>query len=1723
MSSTPYTLPTVMIKPTSTSVNIFASVDRNLLDANTSQSPLTNDKIESVQHPNPNHLAQRDESMKALPDESGSQSSFSHNNDDMGIKQPLITDDAKKGKKRKMTTDSNNPQDDDTLKVTKTKKVSKVETVPGTSLKICPSCGTVAETTKAKKCVNCQKFFYDNDDKGFKGDETSKPKPRRRRRRMKLETLPGTSLKICSSCGAVAETPKAKKCQKCQKFFYDHWAQRCRVPPCPKCYFSRRARAKEKPPFTCDRCGFELPSHPIFEGDQSLINFTNASFAIAKLESSDSKPPELIPSQSEPLSSSGNSIEKQPPPDGQNLPQQNSSSGLSQCDGIYTADVPVFGSSTTSSVSVNPVLDARPITKLAVNSSSKSVSDTGSSENSAISAIPHSGLDGDRSAGKQEMLISEVWMPGESTISLVKTNANTPQNDNQGEKSESPAFVSVETPATSSRPETETKPLEKPAVMFAIEERPTAGLVSGPVKTATETMSQEPDRVAEQNVLVTVPQVAHSIENVPLFVPTQRDAGNDRVSHQNTLRTPTVFSTIETKTVATVHRAANVNMVCNTSPILNVNLASSSPKPTMLTSASAISKPVDAPLPQFLHKQMQQTNFTMSTPSVAHPQMPTVLSNLEQHISFSGVPQIDPITPQVLASSLSESLLIPTGSKVSSQVQTGSQATLPMTTSTPSGTVAMTQAGNLSLYETMNSLFSSASILANTKQLDQLTSLSPSSTALTASTATPAPKLLPIEDKVITGTTSDKFSTSNPCHIQRKHDFTESAFSGNTIKFVDQFHDQSSSFANSWCNPVQTFNPLQSTVGHVSILPALSLSNIAPLTSVVQSPAPQPSLVSNQSSEKTISTAKNLRSQGIAPSVTLAIASSPTPKVTFPTIVPSVPTGVSSLGYSGLPSTSASPQQAVSQLLQHSQKLGVNFGKSLPNVPSLKKIKELVEMTVKQQHKQQQHQVLLQKQRQLLVDQLQTQIQIQKHILKSRSDGGSSTSEKQETSAKKQKNSSQTKKRQKSRSSETVPILPKKPKKNSPIPKLSRISTPELELVTDLICAPPEKTDNEQISPPLLETKNSSEQPSSAGVSIGTQAVSSKQAKGNSVGNQPFSNEGSLACNETFPMIDNTSGDTKDTVESSHSSFSVCPPLTSSGAHDNEGVYSPIARPTLSSFPFLPPPLVSSLPNHSEQLFLSDSKPERSVLSPSICSTLQPVTVESKAIVSTQSTLSTSHSVHTSTVSPSSFQKIEVNTSTVYQIPGHDKIHVSLLKPGSTCTPISPGTVIGLPIQSQTIAASSSIGGKMKYQNFALSHPKLSVIATVETQERSQVAENNQVYTRPPISSDPVSQLIKEGSECVSTALTKEDNSMIQTDLTSEATIPAGNVPKIPFIFEKLASTIQTRINMALSKPSTWSSEEKQVTTNDTSIYQCQHDEVMPLSSTTSPLVTTSESKESGEIQESALNPLDVFDSNSFDTLPVEKHPLPSLSGDPLLATNLDPKTHLDSQLQPTSDSASQEDLATVVNIVSPVCSVPKLVSSHHHEPKSINTANTSTIESIDSSDTASVSRPPFTRQTVVPARPGMVTVQVCSSLPSNLPSALIKTSSTASIPSPPSLPKNYPNILRPRGTVTATIGNVLVQNLQSLSPSFPPITGLSASSSLPESVKSPKVVPKRGVFVSVLDTIEPGASKVSAVARSKRSRLQLAPLIEEDEERKLTQRQDSNTSSECSIVCVSL
>ena len=117
-----------------------------------------------------------------------------------------------------------------------------------------------AEDTSSRDAVSVKEESPEQDKDS---SLTSEPKAKRRRTNPSSTATKGaassaSAVKTCSNCGTVSAKPMSKKCHNCQKFFYDHWAQRCRIPPCPKCHFSRKARGCAMVPKSCERCGYQL-------------------------------------------------------------------------------------------------------------------------------------------------------------------------------------------------------------------------------------------------------------------------------------------------------------------------------------------------------------------------------------------------------------------------------------------------------------------------------------------------------------------------------------------------------------------------------------------------------------------------------------------------------------------------------------------------------------------------------------------------------------------------------------------------------------------------------------------------------------------------------------------------------------------------------------------------------------------------------------------------------------------------------------------------------------------------------------------------------------------------------------------------------------------------------------------------------------------------------------------------------------------------------------------------------------------------------------------------------------------------------------------------------------------------------------------------------------------------------------------------------------------------
>jgi len=133
---------------------------------------------------------------------------------------------------------------------------------------VSPSNEDAGKKRRTQKRSSTGSLKHENDSSVLESPKDAKelgePEKKRKLRSDKSEEaplkLPGTAFKVCANCGTVADKTKAKKCRQCKKFFFNHWAKRCRIPPCPKCHFSRKSKPLESVPTVCERCGAQLPA-----------------------------------------------------------------------------------------------------------------------------------------------------------------------------------------------------------------------------------------------------------------------------------------------------------------------------------------------------------------------------------------------------------------------------------------------------------------------------------------------------------------------------------------------------------------------------------------------------------------------------------------------------------------------------------------------------------------------------------------------------------------------------------------------------------------------------------------------------------------------------------------------------------------------------------------------------------------------------------------------------------------------------------------------------------------------------------------------------------------------------------------------------------------------------------------------------------------------------------------------------------------------------------------------------------------------------------------------------------------------------------------------------------------------------------------------------------------------------------------------------------------------
>lgn len=108
------------------------------------------------------------------------------------------------------------------------------------------------EVSSQSLCESAGQDLLNKLNKSKAGSSSSKKVANKRRQQVDY------SKKVCDNCGTQALINKAKKCQNCGKFFHSHWASRCRIPPCPRCHYSRKSNGSKHLPSNCERCKYPL-------------------------------------------------------------------------------------------------------------------------------------------------------------------------------------------------------------------------------------------------------------------------------------------------------------------------------------------------------------------------------------------------------------------------------------------------------------------------------------------------------------------------------------------------------------------------------------------------------------------------------------------------------------------------------------------------------------------------------------------------------------------------------------------------------------------------------------------------------------------------------------------------------------------------------------------------------------------------------------------------------------------------------------------------------------------------------------------------------------------------------------------------------------------------------------------------------------------------------------------------------------------------------------------------------------------------------------------------------------------------------------------------------------------------------------------------------------------------------------------------------------------------
>ena len=459
---------------------------------------------------------------------------------------------------------------------------------------------------------------------------------------------------------------------------------------------------------------------------------------------------------------------------------------------------------------------------------------------------------------------------------------------------------------------------------------------------------------------------------------------------------------------------------------------------------------------------------------------------------------------------------------------------------------------------------------------------------------------------------------------------------------------------------------------------------------------------------------------------------------------------------------------------------------------------------------------------------------------------------------------------------------------------------------------------------------------------------------------------------------------------------------------------------------------------------------------------------------------------------PGSFHRLEIGSPP--PISGQsNKIRVSLLKPEAGIEPaatLNASSGNGSGVQSPSDGAPSPVtaGGSMaiggKFQNFALA-PNLSVIATVETQSKAQVSSSSHPQQ--------VSMLSPAGSDSSSDSKPKSDSRELQK--TTEDKCQTGSQDSsrqcTPEDIEEL-SCLQKRISSALSSSTSAGSRSP----TPMSQAQLQQPQVLPLvspipTSLSGPIPNLPVPGRPGAVSVTVIKSSSQIESNSL------------FSNAGVQATNdrsPGPLGTAGSNL-PGAVSSSNSIFGTKLSGLPTIASLSSPLAAQGILQPPLGGKDPATGGSLPSVGVQAAA-PASNYRKIAPRKPGqsgLVTIQVCNTIPnSNSVTAAKMSSQSVGVGTEPSASqassvRMSPGILRPRPS--AQIGGVLVTPQPSVgvtgSPHLQPNgqgvlkkpTSLGGGNNGADTSLFPSSPPSRSVYVTKLYSNVPSTATTQSQA----------------------------------------